>query len=589
MYDLSEGEIDFWWDNYYYLNGEYLLWEDENLTAAFNLSREKDFVVIELTSNEIPKNAVFETNFYWVDAGSGGCNILGVTMESIPASYEGEQSTVSCSWDFDGTDCPDEVRWETNEGVNGSWITLPPTDTNDFGINCGALVNQYKDYGLNTYSLVALTCYKSIFGSGFDSAYVQCGDDSNVSNHTARCALYKDGSFKASSLTKTAVCKEKILLDLDWINPLSDFTEAGIDRNIIVQGKTTCTDGYCGDTNSFLEWCKGLSCNDWKDVNSSSGEIVFVQGSNPVQADLNITDFYDLNWMIKIDVNELNQDYELRLKTLSEFAPQETTSGTDRTITTGNPPTTTSDVNGNWQNVDANIHLTCLDVNGIGCDKTYYLIDNLPGKDTNYGDLNFVEWQEYNSNLLISTDGNTGILFYSVDLVGHIESITEEFILINKTQHFLLTENYLPNPSNSTKNFVKLLDGNLSLSYCYYNGTNFGDAYFMKSVDGLNWNTPIQINSLGSCSGYYSENEIEPFRTGEGGITSTRNSFNDLFFLFTEWNGLQAWTKILYANQTWSNETLISSNAGKSPQKDSLNIIVDSNNSINYIITQKTT
>lgn len=584
LYDSTEGEIDFWWDNYYYLDGEYLLWEDENLTAAFNLEREKDFVVVELSSGEISKNSVFETNFYWVDGDGLACVVSGISMQSIPARYEGDQSTVGCSWDFEGDDCPNEIRWETNEGPGGSWITLPFDDKNDFGINCSATQGHTKALNLNIEYFDGLYCKAFIFGSGsgYDSDYVQCGVDSNISDHTARCALYKNGAFKASSSTKTAVCKEKILLGLSWFNPLSDFTEQGIDRNIIVEGKTICTDGYCGDVNSFLEWCKGLECSDWQDVNNSSGEIILVEGINPVQADLNEAQFYDLNWVIKIDLNELNQDYELRLRTLSEFAPQETTSGTDRTITTGNPPITSSDVNENWQNFDANVHLTCLDVNGVGCDTTYFRID----LDGGY-DVNFSDWFEYDSNILITIDGNIGVQFYSVDLVENTESFNEVFVLINKTQHYLLTENFLPNPSNSAKNLVRLLDGNLSLSYCYYNETNFGDAYFMKSGDGLNWNTPIQINSLGNCSGYYSENEITPFRTGEGGITSAINSFDDLLFLFTEWNGLKAWTKILYANQTWSNETLISENAGKSPQRDTLNITVDSNNSINYIITQK--
>jgi len=57
--------------------------------------------------------------------------------------------------------------------------------------------------------------------------------------------------------------------------------------------------------------------------------------------------------------------------------------------------------------------------------------------------------------------------------------------------------------------------------------------------------------------------------------------------LFSEWNGIKAWTKTQYSGGTWSDTTLINGNAGNNPNKDTLNITTDSNNSINYIITQK--
>ncbi len=248
-------------------------------------------------------------------------------------------------------------------------------------------------------------------------------------------------------------------------------------------------------------------------------------------------------------------------------------------------PITSSDINNFWQTFDANIHLTCTDVNGSGCNETFYRIDLDPTKDMNYGD-----WNSYdtNTNILISTDGNIGLQYYSTDLAGNKETTKEEFVLIDKTTHTLLTENYLPNPSNAAKNYLKMQDGNLFVSYCYKTGYHLGDAYYRKSADGLSWNSPVQINSdSGYCSGYYSENEIEPYRTGEGGITLTKNSLSDLFFLFTEWNGLKAWTKILYSNETWSDTTLIADNIGQSPNRDTINVVADSNDSINYIITQK--
>jgi len=581
--DENRNDVDFWWDDSYYLGGEYLSWVDENLTVAFNLSRENDFVNIELTTGEIPKNTDFETNFYWVD-DKGSCSVVWLSMAVIPSMYESDQEHVACSWQFSGSNCPDSVRWQTNEGIDGRWITLPKgVDKNEFGLNCGATGGATKGMSSlydNVIYFVDGTCDQSFFGSGSLSDYVWCGSDANISNHLARCALYKDGDFKASSSNRTAICMEKILLDHDWILPETDNTETGTDFNFTIEARTECTDGYCGDANSFLQWCENEDCVDWVDVNSSSGKIILIEGSNPIQGyDLNVTDNFDLNWVIQV---KETGTFELRLRSVGEFAPEETTAGIDRTITSGEPPITTSDINSDWQDFDANIHLTCEDVNnGSGCNKTYYRIDLNGLKDTNYSD-----WAEYDSNVLITQDGNIGIQYYSTDLVGNTEETKEEFILIDKTAHTLLTENYLPNPSNAVKNLRQLTTGTMVLSFCYYTGSNSGDAYYTASADGLYWITSVKINSNGYCSGYYSENGTEPFRTGEGGISLTTTP-TKIHFLYTEWNGTKAWTRILDSNQSFNEETLINGNAGNSPNRDTLNATTDSNNSIHYTITQK--
>ena len=588
LYDLqSNGNIDFWWDNEYYLDGEYLEWVDENLTAAFNLSREKDFVSVELTTGEIPKNKNFKMNFYWVD---GLCRAV-VGMNVIPAMFEGDQESVQCTWTFTGSEgCPDHTIWQTNEGVSGEWITLPntPGDENSFGLNCGAdIINpkEMPEISYNSFYLVGSCIVPTNELSGASNEYVNCGDDSNISNHLARCALYRNGAYVNSSIYRTAICMEEITLGITWIKPYFSYTEHGTDQNIIIKATTSCTKGFCGDTNSFIQWCEGEDCNDWQDVNSSSGKIILITGNNPLQEfDLNQSDSYDLNWAVKInqDSNEI-QTFDLRIKALSEFAPQKNSSS--KTITTGYPPTTSIDVNEFWQSFDANIHLNCYDGNGSGCNKKHYRIDLNPSKDTNYADANFTE---YDSNVLISQDGNIGIQFYSIDNANNEEEIQEAFALIDKTTHTLLTENFLPQPSNAAKNYVKLSNEIIVIGYCYYNNYCLGDAYYVASANGIAWTQPIQINSdSGYCSGYYNENGTPPYRTGEGGITLTRNSLNNIFFLFSEWNGIKAWTKTQYSGGTWSDTTLINGNAGNNPNKDTLNITTDSNNSINYIITQK--
>ena len=355
----------------------------------------------------------------------------------------------------------------------------------------------------------------------------------------------------------------------------------GLDENIMVNGRTKCNESTCGATSSFIQWCEGISCSTWQNA-GATGKISLVQGTNPDSiSSLTVGSSYDVNWTIKITQQGI---YELRIMADAAYTGATATNPTNRTIYNGySTKTTLTDNNALWQDFDANLHLTCIDVNALDCNASYFKLDENPKKDVNYGNLN-----SYSESILVSTDGNIGIQYYSIDANSNQEPTKTAFVLLDKTTHSLLAQNFLPNPSNAAKNFIKMLDGNYTISYCYYNGSNSGDAYFRKSYDAINWLSPTQINSdSGYCSGYYSENGETPFRTGEGGITLTSNNSNDLIFLFTEWNSTKAWTRILHSNQTWENTTLISDSVGNNPNKDTVNVVADSNNSIHYILTQK--
>jgi len=71
-------------------------------------------------------------------------------------------------------------------------------------------------------------------------------------------------------------------------------------------------------------------------------------------------------------------------------------------------PTTSHDAPSGWQNTDINIHLTCSDATS-GCNITQYRIDS-------------GAWTTYDTNILISTDGNHQIDFNSTDIAGNVET-----------------------------------------------------------------------------------------------------------------------------------------------------------------------
>jgi hypothetical protein len=92
-------------------------------------------------------------------------------------------------------------------------------------------------------------------------------------------------------------------------------------------------------------------------------------------------------------------------------------------------PTTTSDVNANWQTFDANIVLTCVDA-GAGCSITRYRLDTNASAIVSLG-----AWTTYDAatGIVVSSDGNFAIDFNSTDTVSNIEATNRAHVLVDKT------------------------------------------------------------------------------------------------------------------------------------------------------------
>ena len=75
-------------------------------------------------------------------------------------------------------------------------------------------------------------------------------------------------------------------------------------------------------------------------------------------------------------------------------------------------PNVTADYNYNWQNFDANVLLSCTDVNS-GCSNIYYRVDTDSSSGINYG-----SWQVYDANIFFSSDGNYALDFNAIDNAG---------------------------------------------------------------------------------------------------------------------------------------------------------------------------
>jgi len=89
-------------------------------------------------------------------------------------------------------------------------------------------------------------------------------------------------------------------------------------------------------------------------------------------------------------------------------------------------PNTVADYNANWQAGDANVTLSCSDGSGSGCLVTKYRLDSDGGSGVSMG-----AWQTYDTNILITADGNYAIDFYSMDVAQNIEGINRIYVLID--------------------------------------------------------------------------------------------------------------------------------------------------------------
>jgi len=149
-------------------------------------------------------------------------------------------------------------------------------------------------------------------------------------------------------------------------------------------------------------------------------------------------------------------------------------------------PITTDNAPSGWQTSDFSITLSCSDANS-GCDTTYYSVDGSA----------FVSGNTVN----ITTDGNHGVSYYSVDVAGNIETTHDINAPLDKTAPTYSLGSPDSNKANqSVSQFtfaVKLSDATSGARRCFWttfkNGTvqDSGvvdvnsDGYCEKTVSGM--------------------------------------------------------------------------------------------------------
>lgn len=136
-----------------------------------------------------------------------------------------------------------------------------------------------------------------------------------------------------------------------------------------------------------------------------------------------------------------------------------------------NAPATRSDINANWQNVDANVHLTCVKGsagNETNCQTTIYRLDTDPSSA-----VNFSTTQAFDVNIYVTRDGNWAIDFNSTDLGGNAETTKRQYILVDKTN---------PTTTSDANAGWKNADQNVHLT-CSDENSGCKQTYFQKDTD----------------------------------------------------------------------------------------------------------
>ncbi|MEM4326899.1 MAG: hypothetical protein QXZ13_01880, partial [Candidatus Diapherotrites archaeon] len=117
--------------------------------------------------------------------------------------------------------------------------------------------------------------------------------------------------------------------------PNSD-NNSSINLNVdfLVMAETYCDGNYwdCGNNDVSIQWCKNEGCTDFRDANSSSGEILLISGANPAFIrDFNSGDKNSFNkWVLRATQPGT---YELRVRSKGWNTDANFSSGSDRTIT----------------------------------------------------------------------------------------------------------------------------------------------------------------------------------------------------------------------------------------------------------------
>ncbi|MFH0955174.1 MAG: polysaccharide deacetylase family protein [Candidatus Micrarchaeota archaeon] len=430
---------------------------DKNILVTLDGNRAIDFNSTDNAGN------IGDTNTFYV--------LIDKTAPTISISSPANGSTQlgsTVNLSYSGSD--------ENSGIRTYWVSSDGTTWVNNGTNTAYSFTSQTS-GLHTYYVIANDNADNNSSTASVSLTVNLPPDVNLTridsyldNQPLPVFSYaRDGNLTIDFNVQDDT--NNLLVDLNYSLSATQGTGTSIVRDLNLSSLSTSGPYHCQDTNFF--------------------------DSTQCSIDWNISNIVDANYFLLISITDGNQ---------TDFNSSDNNFMIDNT-----KPSTSWDGNITWQNHDANAHLTCVDATS-GCSSTWYSLDTDSGSGISWGN-----WQAFDKNILVTSDGNWAIDFNSTDNAGNIGDTNTFYVLVDKTNPSVVADNnyaWQKTDANihltcsdafsgcSTKYFRKDADSNLGVSYGAWT------AYDTNIFFGTDGNYALDFNAVDNTGNWDDINTV---------------------------------------------------------------------------------
>ncbi len=410
-------------------------------------------------------------------------------------------------------------------------------DYNEFNCNSSygekTIFVKYKDKAGNTFTPSSLSFYytfnPTINLTYPESQYISTLLNSSIDINFTISDEEIDGEGLSYTLNKyyskiknaeeNLIGEENVSQDVEdknysisWdISSLSDgnyFVDLNLNKSV---GSDVLISVDSSNPSFYLDGTRPVSSSDvnsnWQNIDANVGLSIVEDSNNFIQTyriDLDPTD--SISWSSWTIYNgagiefESDGNYAIDFNAIDAAGNQETSVNRVFVLVDKTIPTSSSDVNSNWQNIDANVGLTCSDVNNSasysGCSLTKFRVDTDASSGVSYGPI-----MDYNGEgIVFNQDGNWAIKYWSIDNAGNIETDPTQYVLIQKGNPSVTIDS----PTTGTE----FSSGTSSVTISY-TGTSAGNPidHYEVRINNGSWinnglNTSYEFTGLSNGNSY---------------------------------------------------------------------------------------
>ncbi|MBN2126819.1 MAG: VCBS repeat-containing protein [Candidatus Diapherotrites archaeon] len=282
------------------------------------------------------------------------------------------------------------------------------------------------------------------------------------------------------------------------------------------------------DTSVYFDGTRPISSSDansgWQKTDFNLGISVIEDSNNyalKYRIDLDATEA--ISWSSWMDYEATGIDFQSDGNYAIDFNATDAAGNSENASAIPNrayilvdktTPNSSSDANSGWQNTDANVSLTCSDVNDLAdysdCNYVKYQLDNDSSNDVNYSSV--MDWN--GEGIQITEDGNWAIKYWAVDNAGNEETDPIDYVLIASGSPVV----NITNPTDG----ASYTSGTSSVTVTY-EGTPAGNPidYYEVRINSGSWinngtNSSYEFTELTTGTSYTVEVKVVDTALNEG-------------------------------------------------------------------------